>query len=83
MTDIGVAKKQSNIDRHIKEQKRRRENTEITLYIYNQHSEGARNTQWGSSKKNGVGKTANPQSENCITVSSYTIHKNKTGLKMD
>lgn len=84
MTDIGVAKKQSDIERHIKEQKHRRENIGITLYIYNQHSEGARNTQWGKDrlfKKNGVGKTANPQSEDCITVSSYTIHKTKLDFK--
>lgn len=32
-------------------------------------------------QKNGVGKTANPQSENCITVSSYTIHKTKLDSK--
>lgn len=50
MTDIGVAKKQSDIERHIKEQKHRREHTGITLYIYNQHSEGARNTQWGKDR---------------------------------
>lgn len=77
---------QRNIDRHIKEQKHRRENAGITLYIYNQHCEGARNTQWGKDglfKKNGVGKTANSQSENCTTVSPYTTHKNKTGLQMD
>lgn len=35
------------------------------------------------SSTNGVGKTANPQLENCMTASSYTIHKTKTELRMD